>query len=300
MKKIILMFFISLTLGGFAQTSVYHPFPESNATWNVFWDGGFFSVCMETFSYNLSGDTVISNLTYHKIEVPYIQNLGLCVPFHPTGYSGCIRQDTSARKVYYLAPDSSNEELLYDFNLQVGDSIPGFLRFNCFTTTLAILEIDSVLIGTNYRKRWTTGHAFPGHSYNRIIEGIGFETGLLQQCPEGPGDAAYYTLTCFQQNGITLYPDTQTNCLLIDDVENLLTKSTIEIFPNPFKNFLTIKSKSNETLDVIIYDIALRKLQQQAFVQEANLNTEALSKGVYIYEIRNGSGELSRGKVIKD
>jgi len=171
MRNFYLFFFLLLIVfKSNAQTSIYHPFPESNATWNVLWDGGFFSGCLESFSYNISGDTVISTITYQKIEVPYILNLGVCSPFHSTGYNGCIREDTSTRKVYYLAPDSTNEELLYDFSLQVGDSAQGSLRFNCFTPTLAVLQIDSILIGTNYRKRWTIGNAFPS---NHIIEGIG-------------------------------------------------------------------------------------------------------------------------------
>jgi hypothetical protein len=300
MKKILLILFVGWISNMHAQTSVYHPFPDSNATWNIFFSGGILASCLEEFSYLLNGDTVISNHTYHKIMVPYIHNYGFCGPIHPSGYNGGIRQDTSARKVYYLAPDSLNEEVLYDFSLQIGDSLPGSLWFNCYTSTLAVIAIDSILIGTNYRKRWTTGHAIPYNPHNYIIEGIGFETGLLQQCPESFADAPFYSLICFQQNGTTLYPDALTNCLLIDNVKNLLPDSVFEIFPNPFQNFLTVISKSNEPSEIILYDLAMRKLQQQTFVNNVNLNTDAFAKGVYIYEIRNHEGTFSRGKVVKE
>lgn len=290
---------MALTLKGFAQSSVYHPFPDSNATWNVEWNNGW-SACIEDFSYSLDGDTMISNVIYHKINTPYIQNLGICNTIHQIGYKGCIRQDTSARKVYYIAPDSTTEDLLYDFNLQVGDSVQGFLRFNCFTITLAVIEIDSILIGTNYRKRWTTGTAIPYNPYNRIIEGIGFETGLLQQCPISETDIPFYSLLCFQQDGITIYPNTQTNCHLIDDIKNFSEESTFEILPNPFQEFLKVKSKRNDAFEITLYDIALRKLLQTNFINETSLNTEVISKGIYIYEIRNVSGESSKGKLIKD
>jgi len=299
MKKSVLLFFLMLTLNGHGQTSVYHPFPESNATWNVEWNNGW-SVCIEDFSYTFSGDTVIANVTYHKINTPSIQNLGICNTIQQEGYKGCIRQDTSSRKIYYVAPDSAAEELLYDFNLQVGDSVQGFLRFNCFTITLAVIDIDSILIGTNYRKRWTTGTAIPYNPYNHIIEGIGFETGLLQQCPESQTDIPFFSLLCFEQDGITLYPDTLTNCHLIDGIKNLLSASQTEVFPNPFSHFLNVKSKSNQPLKIFLYDISMRKLQQQIFVNDAILNTETLSKGIYIYEIRNDSYESLRGKLVKN
>ena len=299
MKKIFLIILAGWTLNIHAQSSVYHPFPVSNAAWNIYYTGSW-HICDEEFAYTLSGDTIVGNLTYHKIEAPYVLRHGTCPQIHPSGYNGAFREDTSARQVFYLPPDSTIEELLYDFNLQVGDSVPGFIRFNCFTPTLAILSIDSILIGTDYRKRWLTGHAIPYHPYNYIIEGIGFQTGLLQQCPDYGTDAAFYTLSCFQHNGITLYPDTNTNCMIINSTKIEKSISNPEVYPNPFKNFLIVKSESNETYEIILYDIAMKKLQHHTFDQTVNLNTGSFAKGIYIYEIRNPEGLISRGKVIKN
>src|SRR6187455_930285 len=75
MKKIFLILFSGWISNVHAQTSVYHPFPESNAAWNNYYAGSW-HICDEEFSFLLSGDTVIANLTYHKIEVPYVLRHG--------------------------------------------------------------------------------------------------------------------------------------------------------------------------------------------------------------------------------
>jgi hypothetical protein len=72
------------------------------------------------------------------------------------------------------------------------------------------------------------------------------------------------------------------------------------LFPNPFSNNLTITSKTNQPLEITLYDITSRKLLHQQFTNSITLNTSQLSKGIYIYELHNKNGVIKKGKVVKE
>ena len=71
------------------------------------------------------------------------------------------------------------------------------------------------------------------------------------------------------------------------------------IYPNPFSSRLNFETEKNEFSEVILYDIASRKLLQQTFTNSISINTEQLEKGIYIYEVRDKKGGVEKGKVVK-
>jgi hypothetical protein len=210
MKKLFLFIATIASLNAKSQTSVYHPFPDSSAIWNF--ECGLFCFMgstVENYSIVISGDTTINSVTYHKLTTPYIQAvmLGTCTANY-AGYKGAFRNDVANKKVFYVPPSNSIEQLLYDFTMQVGDTVKGFLETFTFPSDI-VNSIDSVLVGSNYRKRWNIDPCY----YVSIIEGIGSTYGLVQPSPGCFVDQANYWLTCFSQNNFTLYPDTTANCL---------------------------------------------------------------------------------------
>ena len=302
MKRLLLLFATLSTLAAKAQTSVYHPFPDSSAIWNFItingmcgpWNGTISSY----YSITISGDTIISSLNYHKLSTPFVQSIisGNCTPYINSGYYGAIREDTSNRKVFYVPPFAISEQLLYDFTMQVGDTVKGFLASFTFPPD-TVQSIDSVLVGSDYRKRWILSSCYDIH----LIEGIGSTYGLIQLSPGCITDLPGYTLTCFTQNGMALYPDTVTNCTLITDVENMNSeKYSVTIYPNPFSDMLNLTIYNKEFSEIILYDIASRKLLQQKFVNSVSLNTEQLAKGIYLYEVRCENRLCKKGKLVKD
>ena len=74
MKKLLLLFSTMLTLFANGQTSVYHPFPDSNAVWNIHFQLYCFAngTGDENYSITISGDTLINSQTYHKLTTPYV------------------------------------------------------------------------------------------------------------------------------------------------------------------------------------------------------------------------------------
>lgn len=77
--------------------------------------------------------------------------------------------------------------------------------------------------------------------------------------------------------------------------ENYLTT----ISPNPFSDKLNFTINNKEHSEIILYDIASRKLMQQKFLNTVSLNTSHLAKGIYLYEMRNANRVIKKGKVVK-
>jgi hypothetical protein len=74
----------------------------------------------------------------------------------------------------------------------------------------------------------------------------------------------------------------------------------INISPNPFSNKLNVQINNNEISEIILYDMASKKLVQQRFINSGSLNTEQLAKGLYLYEVRDKNGFYKKGKIVKD
>jgi len=108
-----------------------------------------------------------------------------------------------------------------------------------------------------------------------------------------------------------LYPGTLYNYIYcyIDDVSltpcvtgiNTQTlNEQINVYPNPAIDKLNIIVMNNELSEIILYDIASRKLLHLEFTNAVSLNTEQLAKGLYVYEVRSRSGLCKKGKVVKN
>ena len=67
-------------------------------------------------------------------------------------YIGGIRSDTASR-VYYYPTGVEQEILLYDFRVEIGDTIYSNLWFNP-TGYLVVSFIDSIEVSNHYRKRF--------------------------------------------------------------------------------------------------------------------------------------------------
>jgi hypothetical protein len=317
MKKLLLVITSLVTLQAQAQTSVYFPFPDSAAVWR---QEGFNPgncccsgiVCLKEDDYNLflAGDTVIGSYTYKKIfktgnSVEHIVGPFTCPPgctneqyyYYGNVYMGCLRQDIPQKKVFYVQPGYTQDTLLYDFNLAIGDTLPPYL-----TTTypVYVTAMDSVLVGGLYHKRFEiSGSGFPNEI--TLIEGIGNSLGLLTPFISNLNVSMYYNmLLCVTVNGVTIYPDTATGCSLASQINEINEHLTFSIHPNPFSEKLNFELDGNSEAEFFLYDVSLKLLDQEKFTGTGCLNAEGLSRGVYIYEVRDRNGLYKRGKVMKD
>ena len=83
-------------------------------------------------------------------------------------------------------------------------------------------------------------------------------------------------------------------------MQEIAKNYALHVFPNPFSDKLNFTTGNNEYSEIILYDIFARKLLQQKFTNLVSLNTEQLSKGLYLYEVLYKNRLCMKGKVMKD
>jgi hypothetical protein len=310
MKKNILFLFVLFQCGFTqAQTTVYHSFPNDSAVWNVSYQD-YWNYDCRNYSYSIIGDTIINSTTYHKIWEQGESFLMKDIPPQPiptctnqilgtySRYSGAIRENISQRKIYFLPPTYTVESLLYDFTLNVGDTIKGY--FNTYAP-IVIQSIDSILIGSQYRKRWNIPPMCGwGGPAPRIIEGIGSVFGLLE-LPCGI-EKNSRTLECFSQNNRTLYPnyDATTGCVILTTVIEKEDIKNISIFPNPSngKFQLTLNNLKLNTFEItdVLGNIILRSEIKN---ETTEIDLSDRSTGIYFVRISNSKGNFVVKKIVK-
>ena len=198
-------------------------------------------------------------------------------------YAGCIRNDSIAKKVYYVIPNTNKDTLLYDFSLNVGDTLKTFIATQC--SPVKINYIDSVLIGSNYRKQWHVVNCLFGYT-TKIIEGVGSDFGLLEQMSHLQKVSG---LNCFSELDVTMYPNSSSsNCpsLTTGINESVSTDYTWRIFPNPAKNSVTISQTEPTFKKYEIYDLNGRLVTENkinGILQKVDLIGYA--EGMYIVKL---------------
>jgi uncharacterized delta-60 repeat protein len=73
----------------------------------------------------------------------------------------------------------------------------------------------------------------------------------------------------------------------------------INVYPNPFSGQLTLRLANNMQATIILYDIFSRQILQETFANSATIYTDQLADGIYFYELKNKSGTIATGKIIK-
>lgn len=299
MIKLLLLSAILTALSAKSQTSVYHPFPDRNAYWNINLSQPmcFMGFAYEDYSITISGDTIINNQLYHKLTTPYVQAYitGNCTQQNFPGYQGAIRQDIINKKVFYVPPAQLTEQILYDFTLEVGDTVKGYLQtFN--STPDIVVEIDSVLIGNNYHKRWLINPCYEIY----LIEGVGSTFGLLKFSLGCITDMDSYFLNCFSQEGQVLYPDTFTDCQLNTSVlNNGIISDQINIYPNPSDGSFTVDlGQPNDIKEIRLTNMIGNIVFRKQISNQNKVNIDNLPGGAYIFTIINKENRTTNRKAI--
>jgi len=296
MKKLLLISFSLSVMFTNAQTFIYHPFPDSNANWNF----TFNQYCsmgdgFEYYSYCIAGDTLIDNQIYQKLVSPFIDlyYIGSCTQQHFPGYKGAFRQDIPNKKVYFIAPSGSTEFLLYDFNMEVGDTVQGYTAAYSGDT---VISIDSVLVGNNYRKRWFTNFWYDIY----YIEGIGSTYGLLEGSPGGIMDAPYYTLDCMAENEQTIYPDPGINCQIITSIKpNDVPEELLIVYPNPVQDVLHIDNGPDSYIQ--LFSVAGLLISESEITSgHSDLSLKGIPPGIYYLRFEKDSEILVKKVVVSN
>jgi hypothetical protein len=212
----------------------YTPLMLNNARWITYIQSDCDNAGFEEWTYYwTTTDTLINSKVYRVVYTNSV-SVGYYCPgtggpglpiTSQTQHAGFLRQDTVGHKVYVLMPDSTNEHLLYDFDLQVGDTINKLPNVD----TMVVNSIDYYSNTENYFRRINISSFRLDGGVGTWIEGIGSMFGPVSAF----GDMFSSYLLCFSTNGQTLYPNySNDTCAYITvGIENVISLPT-SIHPN--------------------------------------------------------------------
>lgn len=215
-------------------------------------------------------------------------------------YGTFIREEN---KKVYLREYFGEEGLIYDFNLQLGDTVVVNNPRAASEVALVLTEIDSVETTDGYRERWKlTNEEFMIPEY--WIEGIGSMGGVLNSSTEIFGGlCGTYILLCEEEDGNNIYLNPEYEyCyyLLLDDGDK------IEIQENSFN---IIYRQSNHTFELVFTERENRSIhitdingRMVSHVQSAENNIQLSlngnSKGLFIISVIQDDGYFMSRKIM--
>lgn len=297
---------VSMLIATIFLNAQHHPFPvDSTSVWSVVEteDAGNYCIGINAYLSYLKGDTIINNKTYKK-HYTFGVKYQVAKDFYPhcnenkihytNKYKGALRSDSGI--VYYVIKGSNSEFVLYNFHLNVGDTIVG---------DLLVTEVDTVNINGRLHKRIL----FPdsNHLYQQawIIDGIGSSFGLT-----GLWYAIIHfdhetkSLLCYAENDSILISNTNGSCELnvgFESENTLLKEENINIYPNPAKDFVIIDFNNVKYRKIELYDLSGKLIlnRESNNQQYYNLSLNYLKSGFYLLKITDNNGFTQSHKIFK-
>ncbi|MCF8232607.1 MAG: T9SS type A sorting domain-containing protein [Bacteroidales bacterium] len=272
MKKTILFAFLTILI---ASSLSGQEFISTEKQWNVRVNGWASSYSTEI--YIIDGDSVVDDLNYQKILVSYDS-------LASWDYQGLIREDSGV--VYYLPPDR-DEGVLYNFNLEVGDTAR-IINIFCTDVPIHIADIDTVEYFGKSRKRWTLGK--DGYIRARWIEGIGCLNGPLHTKFEYCMACPYWELLCYHNNDTLQYQmPGETECYQTTvGITDLNREYAFTLSPNPVRKGNSIHLESQAVpVNISIFNAAglLVKNLNPMDDTKIEIETNSFKPGLYFISV---------------
>ncbi len=281
--KIIALILFSFAFLNSAISVEYYPFPTQNARWYTSLSGVFCLPAPSPCNFGetiFEGDTIINNNLYSKIyqlskdgESPIYKN-----------YLGGFRN--SGKKVFYFRDFTQEEIVLYDFTMQLNDTV----SFSFTLDTAVVVSIDSILIGTDYRKRFNleslrSNEEVYFYPYS-IIEGIGSINGLFAGPNAYTGfEDGWHILTCFWENGEVVYNPDGEECYELSSINDPASLNNgVSIFPNPSDGMISIENIQS-SVEIDFFDMLGNHVLHEIVYQDGQLDLNHLNDGMYIVRL---------------
>jgi hypothetical protein len=275
---IILLTFLGLHT---AWSQNYFPFPDSNATWcDERYDNGF-PVNYYYNYYKTDGKLSINDTVYTVISDNY-------------GYTRCYLREEN-RKVFCRLGPGTTEFILYDFDIEVGDTISLYEINGGQFYAAYVGQTDSLLIGQHYHTRYYI--ECPEWLSLDFIEGVGSSVGLMY-C-DIPWVDIWGNLYCFSLND-TIYKTDGTGNTTPGDCWDYIGISEeipgqARVFPNPVSECIHLDFQGDCRLELL--DLAGKPCRQSF---SNSMNVQDLEQGLYILKAFSASGTLLKQfKILK-
>lgn len=254
-----------------------------------------FNVCHPIFdgtseeTYRNLGETIINNLEYTIIGDNFFQ--------------GFLRQDSTNSKAWFKE-DNSDEKLIMDLNMEIGDSI--FIDCEMYGQRYSkAVHIDTV----DSRKVIELDYIYPRilatqtdtiiYRPLKFIEGIGTNGFLMYQIDDIEFHLYGFLLeTVFKDDNME-YENLE-DCAFPLSNENI-EPLAIEIYPNPASDYIEILNNGNEEISsVSIFDVSgSMVLSKSKIYQKEQIDIQFLNQGIYVMQIDIANQSIIKRVVVK-
>jgi hypothetical protein len=196
---------------------------------------------------------------------------------------------------------------LYDFSKERFDTIWHEKNYEDSNNFTRVIEVDSVLIGDEYRKKMiVTGRNQYHHPRDYWIEGIGsVRNGLIGHIYTMPTCGYFYwEHLCYEENGEVMYLNPSfSNCYPSDLVSSTLPEKSpagINIYPNPVTAELHIDclSYNAERIKVRIINPLGQTIIEQNLHSTHNTFSLPGREGMFIVLILDQTGKIMKTEKI--
>lgn len=304
MKKIIILI-LFLLLGTnivYCQSSLLNSTKiwsvrHENSAWHIHPDDPY--PFIKTTWYKTGTDTIIENKEYKTLLISQDSLQSNWRKY------GAIREEDL--KVYYH--NYSEEILLYDFDVNIKDTIElvnNHVLFNYVLDSVGIYQTENSDLKIYYFIIFTT-YDPEAKVKDTWIEGIGSLFGLLREnCFFTTPCDDSFQLLCLHENNLLIYsnPDFEDcyyQAIYLSSNFSEMVK-TVEIFPNPAKNQLTISNPSDIQIKKIeLIDFSGRIVQRWKAQElgKNTLNIQQIPHGIYLIKATTEAGITTEKFVIQ-
>lgn len=233
------------------------------------------------------GDTIVLGRTYEKLYLSDVSNAYLAGGRRVVGDSVFIKDFFN----------NTEERLLYDYSMDIGDSIQGlwgkFYVIDVQTQEVFGAERKSLILEhetQSYEDIWIEGVGSIKSGYlSAGIPDVIFDAGSLFSCHYSDVNGDWYYANQPSQN--CLADQIVSPCLRLNSSDITMPLS-LKVFPNPASNNLEIEIKEglNYDLECKIYDLNGRFILSKNLNQsKRNISVRSLDNGIYILEVQAGS-----------
>ncbi len=322
MKKPTLFLLFSLAFSAALPGQDYEPLVREGAVWQFFLSRANLGGDVP-YGYRIDGDTLLQGQQYRKLYFLdlYAENIWE----HPDDEDyfledeqliGALREDTAARQVFFLDfdhpyydswCDSTTEQLILDFNYELGDTLQGL----CTTLKKAAEEewwppciTDSIytrFIWGKERRVIRCEAGTQGEHYEYLIEGIGFLKGPF-------AFGSHYIVVTKGGHYLHRYcaPDIAESCDLLTSITELhAQEGSLRLYPNPAQDVaqLSWQGSAPDKAEAVLCDATGREMLRvplRLSTGHAELSLRGLPAGWYSVLVESeGERRVARLVVVR-
>ncbi len=229
-------------------------------------------------------ETSINDTLYLKLSVSHVADTSDWVD------AGYLREDN--KKIFYRR--NNKEKLLYDFNMQVGDSI---LPYG-YDEDEFYLHLDSI-VDKEDLKHFYLSNKFYNYKIIEWRSDIGSFTGLLEPGAGIGLTGGYNELICVSVGDSSVYHNPNYEDCFLAATISTQELDQLEIYPNPNSGSFTVSVPQyiGNSVEVSIINIQGRLIYKNAF-RTSTFQIHLEDPGIYFCRLRQGKTACLRKLII--